>query len=53
MMREVPVRDTDPDNSGQARASQDEDRFSPIAFTVNFGDSTGSHSEEKTKKLEM
>ena len=31
---------------------QEEDRFSPVAFTVDFGNSLGSNTEEKTKKLE-
>ena len=31
---------------------QEDDRFSPVAFTVDFGNSLGSNTEEKTKKLE-
>ena len=31
---------------------QEDDRFSPVAFTVDFGNSPGSNTEEKTKKLE-
>ena len=53
-MREVPVRDTDPDpfTTMAAQANQNDDRFSPVAFTVDFGNSPGSNTEEKSKKLE-
>jgi len=55
MMREVPVRDTDPDpynnNFNMNHNIQDEDRSSPIAFTVDFGNSPGNN-EEKNRKLE-
>merc|ERR550539_2189759 len=53
MMREVPVRDTDPDpfiNTMNSH-SQEEDRSSPVAFTVDFGKTKGS-GEEKSRKLE-
>lgn len=49
MMREVPVRDTDPDPA--MNNNQEEDRSSPIAFTVDFGAAKGS-CEEKSRRLE-
>jgi len=52
MMREVPVRDTDPDPlTNTMNNNQEEDRSSPVAFTVDFGKTKGS-GEEKSRKLE-
>lgn len=49
MMQEIPCRDTDPDPY-LAMNVQEEDRASPIAFTVDFGGH--DNLEEKHKKLE-
>jgi len=48
-MQEIPCRDTDPDPYG-AMNIQEEDRASPIAFTVDFGGQ--ENLQEKSKKLE-
>jgi len=48
-MQEIPCRDTDPDPY-LAMNVQEEDRASPIAFTVDFGGH--DNLEEKHKKLE-
>jgi len=49
MMQEIPCRDTDPDPY-LTMSVQEEDRASPIAFTVDFGGQ--ENAEEKHKKLE-
>eukprot|EP00092_Neocalanus_flemingeri_P103549 GFUD01132533.1.p1 GENE.GFUD01132533.1~~GFUD01132533.1.p1 ORF type:complete len:522 (-),score=129.92 GFUD01132533.1:691-2256(-) len=49
MMQDIPCRDTDPDPY-MASTVQDEDRASPLAFTVHFGGK--DNLEEKQKKLE-
>lgn len=49
-MQEIPCRDTDPDPY-TAMSDKEEDRESPVAFTINFGEGSSSNME-KSKKLE-
>jgi len=50
MLQEVPCRDTDPD-PGLAMDIKEEDRDSPVAFTINFGGGEET-VEEKNKRME-
>merc|ERR1712130_635182 len=51
MLQEVPCRDTDPD-PGLSMDIKEEDRDSPVAFTINFGGGEEESAEEKNKRME-